>query len=235
MRNVEQALAWLEKESKTPSQSWKGLCQSSARSCYGMPAWAPSAKDAWAAVGSKYKHEITRYDDKEWWASIPAGAIIYSVPSNSKYGHAWVAAGDMAGWSVDYKRSGFIDLVDVRLKGWNSYYQATKGWIDGCQWYADNQHRFKGLRMDLWDHKEPPYENVKASDDDRSLANAAVWRLSCRLADLGFGAKNWTPIKYEQTYPVKAMIAYNETHGPGMEDKSIYGPKAHERIFKKGQ
>ena len=235
MRDVEGALKWLEKESKTPSQSWKGLCQSSARSCYGMPAWAPSAKDAWAAVGSKYKHPITRYDDKEWWASIPAGAIIYSIPSNSKYGHAWVAAGDMAGWTVDYVRSGFIDLADVRLKGWNSYYQATVGWIDGCQWYSDNQHRFKGLRMDLWDGKIPPYENVEAADVDRTLANAAVWRLSCRLADLGFASKKYVPIKYEQTWPVKMMESYNAVHGPGMDDPTRYGPKAHDRIFKKGQ
>ena len=88
--------------------------------------------------------------------------------------------------------------------------------------------------MDLWDQKEPPYENVKAADDDRTLANAAVWRLSSRLADLGYGSRNWTPIKYEQTYPVKAMIAYNEVHGPGMDDLSVYGPKAHTRIFTKG-
>jgi hypothetical protein len=222
----------MEKQSKSPTQSWQGLCQSSVRQSYGMIAWAPSATQAWAAVGSKYRHEITRYDDKEWWASIPAGGIVYSTAG--QYGHAWLAAGDMAGWTVDYVRKSHIDLADIRLKGWSSYYKATVGWIDGCQWYEDNKHRFEGLRMDLWDHKEPPYENVKAADEDRSLANAAVWRLSCRLADLGYGSRNWTPIKYEQTYPVKAMIAYNEVHGPGMDDLSVYGPKAHERIFKKG-
>ena len=233
MRDVEGALKWMEKQSKNPSQSWKGLCQSTCRQAYGMIAWAPSATQAWAAVGSKYKHPITRYDDKEWWASIPAGGIVYSTAG--QYGHAWLAAGDMAGWTVDYVRSGYIDLADIRLKGWSSYYKATVGWIDGCQWYEDNKHRFEGLRMDLWDQKEPPYDNVKAADDDRSLANAAVWRLSCRLADLGYASSKYVPIKYEQTWPVKMMEAYNAEHGPGMEDPTVYGPKAHERIFKKGQ
>ncbi|NBQ37507.1 MAG: hypothetical protein EBU42_08085 [Synechococcus sp.] len=230
---MEQALAWMEKQSKSPSQDWTCLCQSSVRQAYGMPAWAPSAKQAWDAVGSKYKHPVTKYDDKGWWASIPAGGIVYSLAGT--YGHAWLSAGDMAGWTVDYVRRGHIDLADIRLKGWSSYYKGVAGWIDGCQWYADNKHRFEGLRMDLWDGKIPPMENVMAANDDRTLANAAVWRLSCRLADLGYGSRNWTPIKYEQTYPVRAMEAYNDVHAPGMEDKSQYGPKAHDRIFVKGK
>ena len=77
MRDVQQALERMKKQSKSPTQSWQGLCQSSVRQAYGMPAWAPSAKQAWDAVGSKYKTPITRYDDKEWWQSVPAGAILY--------------------------------------------------------------------------------------------------------------------------------------------------------------
>ena len=234
MRDVNGALKWLENQSKSPTQSWKGLCQSSARQCYSMPAWAGSAKDAWAAVADKYKVLCPDHKDKSWWQHVPAGAILYSVPPTSKYGHAWVAAGDMSAWSVDYKRSGYIDLVEIRLKGWSSYYEHTVGYIKGCQWYSDNNHLFKGLRADLWDGKIPPYENTKAADDDRTLANAAVWRLSCRLADLGYGSRDWKPIKYTQTWPVKAMEQYNSVHAPNMEDPTVYGPKMDERVWTKG-
>ena len=231
MRNVDKAMEWLESQSKKPTQSWKGLCQSSARNAYSMPPFGGSAKEAWGNVNKKFKTEITNYKDKEWWQSVPRGAILYSVPPTSKYGHAWVAAGDMTAWSVDYKRSGYIDLVEIRLKGWASYYENTKGYIIGAQYYSDNDGFFKGLVQGKWDQKVPPYENVMLANDDRTLANAAVWRLACRLSDLGYGSKNWQPVKYEQTYPVKAMESYNEEHAPNMEDKSQYGPKAHDRIF----
>jgi hypothetical protein len=235
MRNVDKAIEWMEKESKNPSQSWKGLCQSTCRRAYSMGPFGGSAREAWGNVNSRFKVNITNYKDKEWWQSVPRGAILYSVPPNSKYGHAWLANGDMTGWSVDYKRSGFIDLVEIRLKGWASYYEHTKGYIIGAQYYSDNDGFFKGLSQGKWDQKIPPLENVLAANENRELANAAVWRLACRLSDLGYGGKNWQPVKYEQKYPVAAMTAYNEKWAPNMEDKSQYGPKAHDRIFKEGK
>ena len=63
------------------------------------------------------------------------------------------------------------------------------------------------------------------------LASSAAWRLACRLHDLGYF--KGTPVRYEQTYPVRAMEKYNAQHGPNMPDPSQYGPKAHERIFGK--
>ena len=234
MRNRDKALKWLADQSANPTQSWKGLCQSSARQAWSCPAWASSAKDAWAAVHDRYKVECPDYKDKSWWQHVPAGAILYSVPPTSKYGHAWVAAGDMTGWSVDYKRSGYIDLVEIRLKGWASYYEHTKGYILGCQWY-EGDGWFKGITKDYWDQKIPPLENVMLANDDRELASAAAWRLACRLSDIGYGKWKNAPVKYSQVYPVNAMIEYNEVHAPDMEDKSQYGPKAHERIFEKGK
>ena len=114
-RDVDGAIEWLANQSKNPTQSWKGLCQSSCRQAYGLPAWASSATQAWAAVDKKYKVECPDYKDKSWWSAIPRGAIIYSTAG--KYGHAWIADNDMTGWSVDYKRSGYIDRVEIRLKG----------------------------------------------------------------------------------------------------------------------
>lgn len=230
-RDVDGAIDWLANQSKNPTQSWKGLCQSSCRQAYGLPAWAPSATQAWAAVDAVYKTKCPDYKDKSWWAAIPRGAIIYSTAG--QYGHAWVADNDMTGWSVDYKRSGYIDRVEIRLKGWNSYYAATVGYITGCQWYKGDGF-FKGLSSGYWDGKVPPYENVAFANDDRELASAAAWRLACRLSDIGYGSWKNSPVKYEQVYPARAMESYNEHWAPEMEDKSQYGPKAHERIFTKG-
>jgi hypothetical protein len=231
-RDVDGAIKWLKDQSKSPSQSWKGLCQSSCRQAYGLPAWAPSATQAWHSVKDKYKVKCTDHTDKSWWAAIPRGAIIYSTAG--QYGHAWIADDDMTGWSVDYKRNGYIDRVEIRLKGWNSYYAATAGYITGCQWYKGDGF-FEGLSTGYWDSKIPPLENVMAANDDRELASAAAWRLACRLSDLGYGKWKNSPVKYTQVYPAKAMIEYNEKWAPDMADLSQYGPKAHERIFEKGK
>ena len=234
MRDRDKALKWLADQSKNPTQSWKGLCQSASRQAWGMGSFGGSAKEAFANVKDKYKVLCEDHKDKSCWQHIPAGAIIYSVPATSQYGHAWVAAGDITGWSVDYKRSGYIDLVEIRLKGWASYYEHTKGYILGAQYY-EGDGWFKGVTKDYWDQKIPPLENCMLANDDRDLASAAAWRLACRLSDIGYGKWKSAPVKYEQTYPVNAMIEYNEVHAPEMEDKSQYGPKAHERIFEKGK
>ena len=47
----------------------------------------------------------------------------------------------------------------------------------------------------------PPLENVMAAFEDQSLANKAVFRLTNRLNDIGFGKS--TPVAYEQTWPNK--------------------------------
>ena len=57
------------------------------------------------------------------------------------------------------------------------------------------------MSFELWDGKVPPLENVMAAFEDQSLANKAVWRLTCRLHDIGYGKSS--PIAYEQTWPNK--------------------------------
>ena len=86
-----------------------------------------------------------------------------------------------------------------------------------------------------WDGHIPDYDVLKKADEDRTLASKAVWRLACRLADIGYGSKNWKPELYVQTWPVKTMIEYNERWAPDMEDKSVLGPKAFTRIFEEGK
>jgi hypothetical protein len=55
MRNVDKAIEWMEKQSKNPSQSWKGLCQSTCRQAYSMGPFGSSARDAWGNVNKKLK------------------------------------------------------------------------------------------------------------------------------------------------------------------------------------
>ena len=81
----------------------------------------------------------------------------------------------------------------------------------------------------LWDGHVPEYDAIKKAEI-QGIANPAAWRLACRLADLGF--YNGTPQpRLVQGYPAKAVANYNEKFGPKMEDKSVYGPKMHERVW----
>ena len=224
MKNVEKALAWMKSESKSPTQSWKCLCQSTCRRAYGMPAYGSSAKQAWANVPKKYKTKITNYQDKEWWASVPSGAILYSTAGT--YGHAWMCQdpGESA-WSVDYKRSSFIDEVPIKIPGWSSYYKATVGYIEGAHVYSDNDGYFKGLMHTKWDGKIPPYENALKSFQE-GVANKAAYRVSCRLIDLDMG--DWQPVAYTQKWPTKAWTKWAEANGT---DPNHYSETDHAALF----
>jgi hypothetical protein len=207
-RSVNKALEWLKKESKTPSKNWGGLCQSAARSSYNMSAFGESAAKAWANVPSRYKHKVTRYDDKSWWSSIPQGAIVYST--NTKHGHAWVCddPGESA-WGTDYVRSGYIDKHPIDCKGWSNVHKAVVGYIVGAHVYKDNDGFFKGLSWDKWDGKIPDHANVVAAMANPELANAAAWRVACKLAD-DLNKSGWQPVKYVQKFPQKAYLEWCE-------------------------
>ena len=131
------------------------------------------------------------------------------------------------------------------LYGWKDtgtyYFPRHKDWagsrkndIQASNKFVQNKFAEYGS-SDMWDGKIPEYYVLKKADDDRTLASKAVWRLACRLADIGYGGKNWKPELYVQTWPVKTMIEYNEHWAPDMEDKSVLGPKAFTRIFEKGE
>ena len=228
MRNVENALQWCKDESKNPSQNWHNLCQSMSRKAYGMPAYGGTAREAWYNVSKKYRTDCPDPNDKAWWRSVPSGAIIYSSGGGSpSAGHAWVCAdaGESA-WSVDYKRSGKIDKVEIDIPKWSSIKKYTVGYITGAQYYDKNDHWFKGLTYDKWDHYTPPFESVLAALDDQALANSAVWRLTCRLHDISFGKSD--PERYTQTWPNKNYGLYSEDRGT---DPNAYTEANHLDIF----
>ena len=78
-----------------------------------------------------------------------------------------------------------------------------------------------------FDGKVPDIEGIYNAEADPSLKNPAAWRLACRLKDLGHFKGD--PVKGEQGYPAKAVASFNAD--TNMEDKSKYGPRAHEKIF----
>ena len=228
MRNVEHALEWLHGESKNPTQSWDNLCQSMARKSYGMPAYGSSAKVAWGNIDKKYKTKITSPSDKDWWRSVPSGAILYSTAGSS--GHAWVCAdrGESA-YSNDYARASKIDKVEIDIPKWSSYKQACVGYVIGTQWYTDDKGFFKGLSQDYWDGHVPPIANLlNALAAPDTLANSASWRLGSRLQDIGFGKQKHGPVRYEQTWPGKNYGLWAEANGV---DAATYTEATHNKIF----
>jgi len=224
MRSVKKQQEWAKGQINNPSQSWDGMCQSFSRQSYGMGGFGSSATIAWGNVSSKYKHEITKYSDKEWWAAVPQGAILYST--SGTYGHAWLACGDGAAYSNDYKRKGKIDKVPIDLPGWGNVKKATVGYISGAQFYEKEGSHFFGLNFDMWDGSVPPFDNCLAAWEDQTLANKAIWRMTCRLHDLGFGKSN--PVDYEQTFPNKNYGLWCDSLGL---DSSVFTEIEHNLIF----
>ncbi len=67
-------------------------------------------------------------------------------------------------------------------------------------------------KPETWDGGIPYRSNAEKAFADRTLANAASWRLACRLYDLGFRKKPSAPVG-KQTYPVGAMSLFQKSQG----------------------
>ena len=79
----------------------------------------------------------------------------------------------------------------------------------------------------LWDGKVPPYDSVLAAQEDQTIANKAVFRLTNRLHDIGFGKS--TPVIYEQTWPNKNYGLWCDANG--VDASAVYTIKVHSQIF----
>jgi len=225
MRSIKKQQEWCADQVTNPTQNWSNLCQSFSRKSLGMDGYGSSAKIAWGNVSDKYKVFITKPSDKEWWASVPRGALLYST--HGTYGHAWVGMGSSKAYSTDYKRQGKIDVVPVDIPGWSSIKNDTVGYIVGAQYYSKDDSHWFGCSFDFWDDYVPPVENIIHGMVEGN-ANSAVWRLCCRLHDIGFGEQHNVPIRYEQTFPTKNYGKYCEANGV---DPSTYTDATHLDIF----
>lgn len=102
---------WLAAQEREPSQNWQGLCLKAARTAWGLPVVAPSAREWWAKVPEDQRHHAHAATD------VPAGAMCYAPLG--RYGHVWVMVRDGHAYSTDYFRRGRIDFVrDGALQHW---------------------------------------------------------------------------------------------------------------------
>ena len=111
-RDVPTTIDWLKDQAKHGPANWKGLCLKSARSAWGLPVVAPSARIWWErVVPDRYKHHAISA------SHVPAGAMCYAPLG--KWGHAWVMSYHGHAYSTDYRRRGHIDWVaDGALQHW---------------------------------------------------------------------------------------------------------------------
>ena len=121
-RFIIDAIRWSRGQITEPSQSWKGLCQSHCRTAYGLPAWAPSAIEAWRKTPKQYRHPGKPED-------APRGALLYY--EIGKYGHVAIATGIKTNdkcLSNDYMRQGRIDYTPRRFPRWGVKYLGWSDW-----------------------------------------------------------------------------------------------------------
>lgn len=126
MRTASEAVAFAQAQITHPSQSWAGLCQSFVRHAHGVPAWAPSAYDAWLKIPAKHQHH-TPYEQ------IPAGAAIYYKRNHvgaERPGHVVVSLGDGSCVSNDIYRHGMVDQAPagIFIGHWNMTYLGWSLW-----------------------------------------------------------------------------------------------------------
>lgn len=133
-RDVQDVIDFAKKEMRTPSKSWKGLCQSFCRSAYGVPAWAPSAISAWGKIPRNQKHAGGKPEN------APRGALLYYA--GGKYGHVAIAAGVKTKntcFSNDYVETGKIDRAPRSFSRWGLKYLGWSNWTPYGELKVDRQ------------------------------------------------------------------------------------------------
>jgi hypothetical protein len=107
--SIDKALEYARSQWKNSTAGWEGHCQKFVRSCYGVPAWAASAKLAWDKIPAEHKFTVP-------FEEIPRGAAIYFTMG--EYGHVMIA-GYQDAFSNDYKRHDRIDPVPRDIPLWH--------------------------------------------------------------------------------------------------------------------
>jgi len=130
VRDVDQAIAWGRGQVSHPTQSWHGKCQSFVRSCDGVPAWAPTAYDAWLRIPAAHKTFGGKTSD------APRGAALYFKRGSGdpKPGHVVLATKTHC-LSNDIYRSGMIDVAprDIFIAHWGMVYLGWSLWTPDGQ------------------------------------------------------------------------------------------------------
>lgn len=125
MHTIPQAEAYALGQISHPSQSWKGLCQSFVRHCYGVPGWATTAYDAWLKIPTDHQSHSD-------FKAIPAGAAVYfkHATGDPRPGHVVFSLGNGVCVSNDIYRSGMVDKAPtgIFVPHWNMTYLGWSFW-----------------------------------------------------------------------------------------------------------
>lgn len=216
-RTVDEAIEFAEKQAVSPTQSWKNLCQSFCRQAYGVPAWASSAKQAWAKIPKDQKRS-GGYPDE-----APRGALIYFT--SGEYGHVALAIGKSTSdkcWSNDYVESGMIDKAPRTFPRWGLTYAGWSAWTP----YGEMN---LSPSKPMWDGQVPSLEGV-FNAMNHGYANPQAYRLACRLYDLGLYEGKPKP-EGQQRFPVKAVGNWQTAHAFATSPSGAYSPEMHRLVF----
>ena len=138
VRDTKHAVHWMMEQHKHRTTGWKGMCQSSVRQSYGVPAWANSAIHAWERI--PHRHRSAGGSPQE----APAGAALYMAIGT--YGHAALAGWhpDIC-WSVDYWRTDLIGTAPRDFHRWHGI--EYLGWSLWTPW-GEPEQTYKHLHHD---------------------------------------------------------------------------------------
>ena len=125
MRVGEAAVSHAIGEATHRSEDWAGLCKKFVRLCFDVPSTSSSAATCWTQA--QHKHP--------WTVTPPAGVAVFWGGGSRGFGHVALSAGRGLCYSTDYKRTGYVDLVNVAAigPGWGL---RPLGWtedFDGAQ------------------------------------------------------------------------------------------------------
>jgi hypothetical protein len=144
MHSVETTLEWCRDEVAHRSRDWTHDCMMMTRTALGQAPWAYSARLAYYRIPLKHRHYTLA-------KNVPAGAACFGL-LNTHWGHAWIAgrgAPDArVGFSVDYRRRGYIDRAPISLPSWTK--DSKVRWTD---W---SPYGMLPLWEDPWNKKNIP-------------------------------------------------------------------------------
>lgn len=119
MKTIKDAVKWAEGMNGKAAPGGPGHCQELVRDAYGLPAWATSAKLAFAKIPKNQLHTTPL-------KLAPAGAMVY-FPTLSDFGHVILSVGGGKALSNDYALKGYCNIVNIELPNWHGE-QHYGGW-----------------------------------------------------------------------------------------------------------
>lgn len=110
MKTISEAVAFARLMNGKPAPGGPGHCQEFVRECYGLPAWAASAKIAFEKTPVKYMHRDS---------PPPLGAMVYyPTLGGGTVGHVTLSVGNGKVATNDYCIHGAICITPWDLPKW---------------------------------------------------------------------------------------------------------------------